>query len=170
MEIIKIGIEWARAELVSTSFFVLTGLLFVLCSLGLWEFGKTDLARSYFIPLLVSGAFLMTVGFGLFFNNKSRISRFESIQQIEVSAFIQAERSRVDATLKEYQNIVFTGIPIILMICAGVLFFVDLPIWRASMVSSIAMLAIILLIDGMAHARIEVYKQALELAHQNLMP
>ena len=50
----------------------------------------------------------------------------------------------------------------------GGIYFLSGPIWRASFVSTIAMLSVILLIDGLAHARIAEYNDALLKAQQEL--
>lgn len=168
MEILKIAIDWAKAELVSTSFFIVIGIVFALASFGFWQFGKTDLSKAYIVPILIAGTFLMTVGFGLFFTNKSRIVNFETAYNKDASQFISSELERTEATLKEYKTIVFTAIPIIILTCSVIIFFVDRPIWRASMITTIAMLAVILIIDGLAHARIEVYNKHLLKANQEL--
>ncbi|MEP2669632.1 MAG: hypothetical protein ABJH04_11585 [Cyclobacteriaceae bacterium] len=168
MDILKAATNWAKAELVSTPFFVLAGLVFLSISLGFWQVGKTDLAKAYIIPTLVAGALLVIIGLGLFFTNKSRITQFEAAYNTDAPAFVASELERAEATLKEYKNVVFTGIPIIIAICALVLFFVNAPIWRASMITSIAMLSVILLIDGLAHARIGEYNQQLLQAKQEL--
>ena len=42
--------------------------------------------------------------------------------------------------------------------------FLKTPVWRASLITTIAMLAVILLIDGTASARIQAYNQQLEMA------
>lgn len=162
MDILKAATDWAKAELVSTSFFIIIGFVFVFASFGFWQFGKTELAKAYIIPMLITGAFLLAAGFGLFFTNKGRITQFETAYNKDVSAFVQSELDRTEATLKEYKNIVFTAIPIIIAICAVIIFTMNAPVWRASAISMIAMLFVILMIDGMAHARIEVYKQQLE--------
>jgi hypothetical protein len=162
MDILKAATDWAKAELVSTSFFIIIGFVFVFASFGFWQFGKTELAKAYIIPMLITGAFLLAAGVGLFFTNKGRITQFESAYNKDVSAFVQSELDRTEATLKEYKNIVFTAIPIIIAICAVIIFTMNAPVWRASAISMIAMLFVILMIDGMAHARIEVYKQRLE--------
>lgn len=164
MDILKIATDWAKAELVSTSFFILIGIAFVLASFGFWQFGKTDLAKSYIIPILVAGAFLMAAGFGLFFTNKGRMAKFETAYQQDAPAFVASELERVEATLKEYKTIVFTAIPILIVVCAVIIFFVNGPIWRASAISFIAMVSVILIIDGLAHARIETYYQQLKTA------
>jgi sulfite exporter TauE/SafE len=161
MDILKASTDWAKAELLSTPFFVLAGLVFLAISLGFWQVGKTDLAKAYVIPTLVAGTLLVVIGLGLFFTNKSRISQFEKAYEKDPVAFVASELDRASATLTEYKNIVFTGIPIIIVICALLLFFLNSPVWRASMITTIALLSVILFIDGLAHARIYEYNQQL---------
>lgn len=168
MDILKSATDWAKAELVSTPFFALAGLVFIAISIGFWQAGKTDLAKAYIIPTLVAGVLLVIIGAGLFFTNKNRITQFEKSYEADASAFVTSELERAEATLKEYRNIVFTAIPIIIVVCAVVLFFTNAPNWRASMITSIAMLAVIMLIDGLAHARIAEYKQQLIQAEKEI--
>ena len=168
MDILKTATDWVKAELFSTPFFILFGALFVLASIGFWQLGKTDMARAYIIPTLVAGALLLTIGFGLFFTNKSRLTQFEVAYKNDPSAFVESELVRAEATLKEYQNVVFKAIPFIIAICSLVIVFVDKPIWRASMITTIAMLVVILLIDGTAHARIDNYNQQLILVEKEM--
>ena len=168
MDILKSATDWAKSEIFSTQFFILFGIVFVLASIGFWQLGKSDIAKAYIIPTLVAGVLLMIIGFGLFFTNKSRITQFETAYNSDKVAFVASELERAEATLKEYQNIVFTAIPIIIAICAIVLIFVNAPIWRASMITTIAMLVVILLIDGTAHARIDAYNEQLLLVEKEL--
>lgn len=161
MDIIKASTDWAKAELFSTPFFVLFGVLFLLASLGFWQLGKTEIARAYIIPTLVAGILLTIIGLGLYFTNKSRLATFPDEYAKDPTAFVQSEVVRADATLKEYRNIVFTAIPIIIICCAiGIMIF-STPTWRASLITAIAMLVVILLIDGTAQARVLDYKQEL---------
>ncbi|WP_430934167.1 hypothetical protein [Saccharicrinis sp. 156] len=161
MDILKTAQDWAKAEMFSTTFFIIAGVLFVGASIGFWQLGKTDLARAYIIPVAVAGALLLTIGFGLFFTNKSRVTQFEKAYNQDASAFVQSELTRAESTLKEYKNIVFTAIPLIIAACALVIMFVNAPGWRASMITTMAMLIVILLIDGTAHARIDYYNKQL---------
>lgn len=161
MDILKIALDWAKTELVSTTFFMIVGVVFMLISLGFWQYGKTDLARAYIIPILVAGVFLLIVGIGLFATNKSRITEFEIDHKKDAAVFVQKELDRVEGTLKEYKTVVFTAIPIIIILCAVVIYFVPIPVWRASMIVAILMLGIILFIDGLAHARIDDYQKSL---------
>ncbi len=161
MDILKASTDWVKAELFSTPFFILFGVLFVLASIGFWQLGKTEMAKAYIIPTIVAGALLTIIGLGLFFTNKSRLAKFPIAYENNASAFVESELARSEATLKEYRTIVFTVIPIIIAICAiGIMFF-KTPIWRASLITAIAMLVVILLIDGTASARVDAYNQQL---------
>ncbi len=169
MDILKAATDWAKAELISTPFFILFGVMFMSASVGFWQLGKTDMAKAYIIPALVAGALLTIIGLGLFFTNKSRIKQFETAYNADASAFVASELERAEATLKEYKNIVFTAIPLIIAACALVIFFMTSPAWRACMITTIAMLVVILLIDGTAHARIDAYNKQLQQAEQELL-
>jgi len=161
MEILKTATEWTKAEVFSTAFFILFGIVFVAASIGFWQLGKTDLAKAYIIPTLVAGALLLIVGFGLFFTNISRISSFEADYNKDASAFVKSEIVRVDNTLNEYKTVVFKVVPLLIAAAALLIIFINTPTWRAISITTIAMLIVILLIDGMAHARIETYKEQL---------
>lgn len=161
MDILKTATDWAKAEIFSSAFFILFGILFVIASIGFWQLGKTDLAKAYIIPTAVAGVLLLTIGTGLVYANIKRISSFEEDFKKDAPAFIQSEIERVDGTLKEYKTVVFTAIPFIIIAFALILFFVNSPTWRAISITTIAMLIVILLIDGTAHARIADYKKQL---------
>lgn len=167
MEILKAATEWAKAEVFSTRFFIIFAILFLAASIGFWQLGKTEMAKAYIIPLLVAGILLLTIGLGLFFTNKSRITQFETAYHQDASAFVASEIERAESTIKEYKNVVFTAIPLIIAACALVIVFINTPIWRASMITTIAMLVVILLIDGTARARIEAYYEQLQSVEQN---
>jgi len=163
MDILKASTDWAKAELFSTPFFILFGVVFMATSFGFWQLGKTEMAKAYIIPTLVAGFLLLIIGLGLFFTNKSRIAQFERDYNADSSAFLTSELERAESTLKEYKNVVFTAIPFIIVACALIIFFINKPIWRASMITTIAMLVVILFIDGTAKARIDAYHKQLEL-------
>ena len=160
MEILKAATEWAKAEVFSTRFFILFAILFIIASVGFWQLGKTELAKAYIVPLLVAGGLLMTIGLGLFFTNKSRITQFERAYNSDASAFVASEIARAESTLKEY-TVVFKVVPIIIIVAALLIVFVNTPTWRAISITTIAMMIVILLVDGTAHARIEAYNKQL---------
>ncbi len=161
MDILKTATDWAKDEVFSTRFFILFGILFIIATLGFWKLGKTAIAKAYIIPTLVAGILLLTIGLGLFFTNKSRITQFKTAYNTDSSAFVASEFKRIDATLNEYKTIVIKAIPLIIIACSLVIMFVNSPTWRAGMITAIAMLIVILLIDGTAHSRIENYNKKL---------
>ena len=161
MEILKAATEWAKSEVFSTKFFILFGIIFVIASIGFWQLAKTDLAKAYIIPTLVAGVLLMTIGIGLLYTNITRVSSFAADYNKDASAFVKSEIVRVESTLNEYDTIVFKVIPIIIIVAALLIIFVNTPMWRAISITTIAMLVVILLIDGTAYARISDYNQKL---------
>lgn len=161
MDILKTSTNWVKAELFSTPFFILFGSLFVLAGIIFWQIGKTEIAKAYIIPFLVAGILLIIIGVGLFFTNKTRLTNFPIAYERDATAFITSELSRAEATLKEYRTIVFIAIPLIIVACSLGILFLNTPTWRASLITTIAMLVVILLVDGTAHARIDTYYQQL---------
>lgn len=166
MEILKTATDWAKSEVFSSTFFILFAVMFALASIGFWQLGKTDMAKAYIIPTLVAGALLLTIGIGLVYANKTRSKEFETDYNSDASAFVESEIARVERTINEYKNVVFTAIPIIIAACALVIMFINTPIWRASMMTTIAMMVVILLVDGTAHARIDNYNKQLVLEQE----
>ena len=168
MEILKTAIEWAKAEVFSSQFFILFGVLFVLATIGFWQLGKTEMAKAFVFPTLVAGILLLVIGLGLFFTNKSRITSFTSAYQSDASAFVKSEITRAEKTMKEYQTIVFKIIPLIIVAAALLIIFIDKPIWRAISIITIAMMVVILGVDNNANARIEAYNKQLVLVEKDL--
>ncbi|MBC3845563.1 hypothetical protein H8K90_04140 [Winogradskyella echinorum] len=168
MDILKIATDWAKAEVFSTRFFIIFAIGFLIASAGFWQLGKTEIAKAYIFPTLIAGAMLLTIGLGLFYTNKSRIKQFETAYNNNAVSFVEAELKRADSTLNEYKTIVFKAIPIIIAVCALVIIFLNTPIWRASMITTIAMLVVILLVDGTAHGRIDAYNKQLLLIKNEL--
>ena len=107
----------------------------------------------------------MTIGLGLFYTNKSRVKQFSIAYTQDATAFIASEFDRIEKALEEYRTIVFKIIPIIIIVASLILIFIDKPMWRASAITAIAMLVVILLIDGTAHDRIEAYNKQLQLEY-----
>ena len=166
MEILKLATEWAKSEVFSTRFFIIFAILFLIASIGFSQLGKTDIAKAYIIPTLVAGILLLTIGLGLFYTNKTRIKEFETAYNKDALAFVESEISRAESTLKEYKTVVFKAIPLIIIVAALLIIFINTPTWRAISITTIAMLIVILLVDGIAHARIEAYHKKLEIVNK----
>ena len=150
----------------SSAFFVLFGILFLLASLGFWQVGKTEVAKAYVVPAVIAGALLLVIGLGIFFPSQARVSSFAVAYNSDASAFIAAELGRADAVLAQYRIAVYRVIPLIVAVCAVLLLVFETPLWRAGLVTTIAMMAVILVIDTNANARLEGYAGKLHEAQQ----
>ncbi len=162
MELLKLATEWAKAEVFSTRFFILFAIIFIIASIGFWQLGKTDLAKAYIIPTLVAGILLLIIGSGLNYTNIQRVKQFEKDYNTDVPAFYQSEIERTESTLKEY-TVVFKVIPILIIVAALLILFFNSITWRAISITTIAMLIVILLIDGTAYVRMENYHKELQM-------
>ena len=161
MDILKMATDWAKAEVFSTQFFILFGILFVLATIGFWQLGKTEMAKAFVFPTLVAGILLLIIGVGLFFSNKSRLANFPKAHERDASAFVESEIVRAEKTMAEYQTIVFKIIPLIIVVASLLIIFIDKPIWRAISITTIAMTVVIMLVDINANARMDAYHKQL---------
>ena len=162
MELLKLATEWAKAEVFSTRFFIFFAIGFLIASIGFWQLGKTDLAKAYIIPTLVAGILLLIIGSGLNYTNIQRVNQFQKDFNTDTSSFYKSEIERTESTLKEY-TVVFKVVPILILGAALIILFINTPTWRAISITFIAMLIVMLLVDGTAHSRIEAYHNELKL-------
>jgi len=162
MDILKAATDWAKGEVFSSTFFILFGVLFLLAAIGFWQLGKTDVAKAFVTPTIVTGSLLLIIGIGIFYANKTRITSFTNAYQKDATAFVESEIIRTEKSLGEYKTIVFKVIPFIIIACALLIVFNDTPKWRAISIVTIAMMVVILLVDNNANARIEAYHEQLE--------
>ena len=125
--------------------------------------GKTGFAKAFVIPTLVCGSLLLIIGLGLVYSNKSRIASFSAAYERDASAFVQSEITRAEQTIASYQRIVFRAIPLIIIVAILFIAFINKPGWQASGITIIAMMVVLMVIDGNAKARMESYHQQLEL-------
>jgi len=113
-----------------------------------------------FLPMLVVGILTLTIGLGLFFTNKSRVSSFVKDYNKDASAFVQSKIIRTGKTIKDFQTTVYKVIPIIIIVAALLFIFIDKPLWRAISISTIAMMIVIMMIDTNSYTRyVEYHKQ-----------
>ncbi len=162
MEIVKLAVEWAKDEVLSSKIFILFGILFIITSVGFWQLGKTEVARAFIYPVLIAGILLLAAGVSFYFSNKSRVSNFKTEYKANPSGFISSEIKRTEKTINEYRNTAFKVFPVIIAIAAITIIFIDKPIWRAICITVIAFMTILLWIDSNALSRIETYQNELK--------
>ncbi|MHA6345978.1 hypothetical protein [Roseivivax sp. CAU 1761] len=161
MDIVKTATDWTRAEMLSSAFFILFGLSYLLASLGFWQLGRTDMARAFVVPMLVAGTLILIIGLGLFFPSQARLTSFPAAYATDAAGFIADEIARADRVLNEYRIVVFRIIPLVIAASALAIPVFDAPIWRASLITTLGMMTVILVIDTNANARLESYREQL---------
>lgn len=167
MDILKAANEWAKAEILSTQFFIFFGILFLLGSIGFWQLGKTAVAKAFVYPFLVTGILLLILGVGLLFSTKSRLSNFETDYQKDAATFVKTEIARAENTIGSYKNVALKVFPLIIAVAALLIVFIDKPIWRAISIATIAMMLVMILVDSNALVRMQDYHKQLVLEEKN---
>jgi len=169
MEIVKVATDWAKDEVFSSKFFIFFGIMFLVATLGFWQLGRTEIAKAFIYPTLIAGILLLTVGCGLFFSNLPKVSGFTTTYADNHLAFVKAEIIRTEKIMRDYENIVFKVIPVIIILASLLIIFIDKPIWRAISITIVAMMACILFVDTNANERVKNYNKQLLLAEKNLL-
>lgn len=163
MDIVKTAVDWTKAEMLSSSIFVVIGVAFLLASYGFWQIGKTDLARAYVVPFAVAGGLLLIIGVGIFAQSFGRLSSFPAAYEADAGAFLASEVQRAEKVLGQYRVAVSWVIPIIVIVASVALMLFTAPFLRAICVTTIALMAVLLMLDSNANARLLVYQaQVLE--------
>src|SRR6266403_87729 len=101
MDINKISIDWARAELFSAKIVCLFSVIVILSAVAFSHWGKTQTAKAFVIPLIVAGIFLISVGIGLYSANKPRLEQFEKEFNANPKEFILKEIQRTTKSERE---------------------------------------------------------------------
>jgi len=153
-----------KAEIVSSIFFMLFGVVYLLAALGFWQWGNSPLTKALVIPILIAGGLLLSAGVSFYLSNKSRLTSFETSYKATPSALIQAEIERTAQTMKTYENIALKVFPAIIVIAALLSIFISTPIIRAICIAIIAFLSVLVILDSQALKRIKTYHQQLELS------
>jgi hypothetical protein len=165
MEILKLSIDWAKAEVFSAKILLLLSLLFFLAVLGFWQLGKTAMARAFVFPMFVAGVLVVAVAAGLYFANFPRIKGFETSYNVDAKAFVQKETART-AKSQHDLALVFKVLPLIIVAAALLIVFAGGPLWRAIGITTIALMTVLMFIDSNTDARNTAYHERLVTENQ----
>ncbi len=160
MNILKLGIDWAKAEVFSAKISFILSLLFFLAAIGFGQLGKTEMAKAFLWPMLVAGILVIAVSAGLYFANKPRITQFETAYNTDAKAFVKIETERTAKSQNDLA-LVFKVLPLVIIAAALSIMFVNTPLWRAIGITTIALLTILMFIDSNTGARNSTYHQQL---------
>jgi len=160
MDILKLSIEWAKAEVFSAKIVWLFSIITLLSAAGFSLWGKTPTAKAFVIPLIISGAFLVAIGIGLYAANRPRIAQFESEYHADAKNFAKKEIART-ADSQGQLKLVFIILPVIAIVTAILLMFFPSPYSRAITVTIILTAAFLMAVDSNTDARNDVYHEEL---------
>ncbi len=119
--------------------------------------------------MLVAGTLILIIGLGLFVPSQARLTSFPAAYAIDAAGIVADEIARADRVLNEYRIAVSRVIPLIIAVCAPAIPFFEAPIWRASLITTIAMTAVIMVIDTNANPRLEGYRIQLALTERPML-
>lgn len=160
MDILKLSIEWAKAEVFSAKIIWIFSCIVFLSAGGFALWGKTAMAKAFVIPLIVSGILLLATGIGLYTANKPRISQFEKDYTTNAEDFIKKEIERTTKSDGDFR-LVFKILPAIAILAALILMVFSSPNWRAISITIIALVTFLMIVDSNTSARNSVYRKQL---------
>lgn len=97
MEFIQHTINWVKDELFEAWLIVAFGVFTILVGFLFWKIGATPNAKALLWPLAISGFIYLGIGSGMLFSNYKRLEELPRSYQLDHSAFIRAEKQRVEA-------------------------------------------------------------------------
>ncbi len=162
MDILTLAQQWAKQEAFSSRFFIVAAVVFFAISFGFWKFGQSEISRSYIYPTLICGLLLVIIGGGLVWNDTRRYNTFPTEYKENPEAFLNAELERSEKTATSSYTTIYRYIPILIMLAALLIIIFDKPIVRASCITTIAFLSVLLFVDSTAQSRIDTYNKALK--------
>lgn len=160
--------DWAKAEMVSSIFFMLFGLSYILASIGFWQFGNTQLSKALIFPVLIAGALLFSAGISFYLSSKSMQTTFETEYTANPSALIKSEIERTKKTMSTYKNVALKVFPAIVVLAFCVSILISNPLVRAISNAVIAFLVVLIVLDSQALNRMKTYNQKLELVEKDI--
>ena len=160
MDLLKLSTEWAKSEVFSAKIVWLFSIITLVSAAGFSFWGRTPTAKAFVIPLIVSGAFLVAIGIGLYAANHPRIALFESEYSADAKAFVQKEIART-ADSQGQLKLVFIILPVIAIIAAILLMLFPSLYWRAITITFILTAAFLMAVDSNTDARNDAYHEQL---------
>ena len=162
MEIINYSIEWARGEVFSSKIIALISVFVLLCAAGFYFWGKTTVARAYWMPLALSGVFLVVVAGGLFFANHPRIDKFQELYKTDAELFVKSELARTAKSDHDLNLIVYMVLPIMVIVCGAlVIGFTHSVHARAWLIVMMLIGSFLMIVDSNTKARNAEYRNHL---------
>lgn len=162
MDIINYSLDWARGEVFSAKIIALISVFVLLCASGFYFWGRTSMARAYWLPLAASGVFLVVVACGLYFANQPHITAFQQQYDDNPELFVKSELERTAKSDSDLTTIVFRILPVIIVVCALGAMFITKTGWRAWFIVLMMLCAFLMAVDSNTRARNAEYHELLQ--------
>lgn len=160
MDLLKLSIEWAKAEMFSAKIVWLFSIVVLLSAGGFALWGRTAMAKAFVIPLFASALFLIAVGAGLYYANKPRIAQFEKEYQSDTESFVKKEIERTAKSEGDFK-LIFKILPLIIIVAAILFMILSSPNGRAISITLILLSVFLMAVDSNTSARNAAYHQQL---------
>ena len=161
MDILKIATNWAKIELISNSVFVLASVIFLSVSLFLQIGARESHFSTYSLPFVIAAILLLILGAGLLFSTWHHSTNLEFQFQQDKALFIQAELTRAEKTISQYKLAVNVIFPALGLISFCILLGFQNDQVRASAITSLIVLLILITVDTAAKERLVKYTKDL---------
>ena len=119
------------------------------------------MARAYWLPLALSGVFLVVVAGGLYYANHPRIASFQEQYRENPELFVKGELERTAKSDSDLTMIVFRILPVIVIVCAVGAMFITKTQWRAWFIVLMMLGAFLMAVDSNTRARNAEYHEIL---------
>ncbi|WP_439489828.1 hypothetical protein [Algoriphagus sp.] len=153
-------INWHHGEIFEGKFILGFGLFLIITSLLFYFLGNTPTAKALLFPLLVAGGVFVAIGASMNFSNQKIVAGVEAAYAKDKSAFVEAEKKRVE----DFQYLYPMSIGISLacfLIALGLLYFVKNVHWQAIAISLIFFGTAFAIIDYFSKERANIYYEQL---------
>jgi hypothetical protein len=97
MDFFENTLHWIKAELFEAWFILVFGVITSLGGFLFWKIGTTPGSQSLLWPLVLSGLIYAGIGTGMLVSNQKRLAVFPPLYEQNKSAFVKAEKARVEA-------------------------------------------------------------------------
>ena len=165
MDILKIATDWAKIELISNSVFVLASVIFLSVSFFLQICARESHFSTYSLTFVIAAIMLLILGAGLLFSTWQHSTNLEFQFQQDMTLFIQAELTRAEKTISQYKLAVNVIFPALGLISFFILLVFQNDQVRASAITSVIVLLILITVDTAAKERLVKYTKDLAMPY-----
>lgn len=152
--------HWIKGELFESVVILAFAVMLLIIAVALWKFGTTAGAKALILPLILISAVYLGVGASLQTSNQARLQNFPTQYQQNPTAFIHAEKKRVEDF--QYQYKISKAVATVCFAIALVIFWLGLaPVWQGVALGLAFFGLTGLVVDYFSQERSQIYYQAI---------